>query len=66
MSDKSCVTNLLVFLETVTDFVDKGLNLDVIYFAFFMAFDTVPYLRLIKKIRAHSMGGKILKWIENW
>ena len=47
LSDKSCVTNLLVFLETVTDYVDKGLNLDVIYFAFFMAFDTVPYLRLI-------------------
>ena len=66
MSNKSCVTNLLEFLETVTDYVDKGFNLDLIYLYFSKAFDTVPHLRLIEKIKAHSIGGKILKWIESW
>ena len=69
MSNTSCVTNLLGFLETVTGYilnVDKELNLDRNYLNFFKAFDTVPHLRLIEKIKAHSIGGKVLKWIENW
>ena len=64
MSNKSCVTNLLEFLETVTDYIDKGFNQDLIYLDFSKAFDTVPHLRLIENIKAHSIGGKILKWIE--
>ena len=64
MSNKSCVTNLLEFLETVTDFVDKGFNLDLIYLDFSKAFDTVPHLRLIEKINAHSIGGKILNELK--
>ena len=61
MSNKSCVTNLLEFLETVRDFVDKGYNLDLIYLDFSQAVDTAPHLRLIEKINARSIGGKILK-----
>ena len=34
MSNKSYVTNLLEFLATVTDYVDKGFNLDLIYLDF--------------------------------
>ena len=60
------VTNLLEFLKTVADCVDKGFILDNIYLDFFKAFDTVPLLRLIEKIMAHSICGKILKWIKNW
>ena len=69
MSNTSCVTNLLGFLETVTGYilnVDKELNLDRYYLNFFKAFDTVPHLRSIEKIKAHSIGGKVLKWIESW
>ena len=42
MPNKSCATNLLVFLETVTKAVDEGKNVDVIYLDFAKAFDLVP------------------------
>jgi len=30
------------------------------------AFDKVPHARLICKLKAHGISGKILTWIENW
>ena len=39
MSKRSCLTNLLVFLETVTDYIDKGYPGDALYLDFQKAFD---------------------------
>ena len=41
-------------------------QLDVIYLDFQKAFDKVPHARLIKKVNAHGINGKILTWIEAW
>ena len=45
-SNKSCLTNLLEFLEYVTDAVDQDKPVDVIYLDFQKAFDKVPHQRL--------------------
>ena len=45
---KSCLTNLLCFLEEITEFVDDGSPVDVIYLDFQKAFDKVSHQRLIK------------------
>lgn len=66
MKGKSCLTNLLEFLEDVTDKIDKGEPVDVIYLDFAKAFDKVPKHRLIAKIKAHGVNGSIAKWIEEW
>ena len=29
---RSCLSNLLAFLDKVTDYVDKGINVDIIFF----------------------------------
>jgi Reverse transcriptase (RNA-dependent DNA polymerase) len=52
MKGRSCVTNLLVFLEAVTEEVDQGNQepVDVIYLDFQKAFDKVPHRRLMKKV----------------
>jgi len=63
---KSCLTNLLVFIEEVTNYLDSGYPVDVIYLDFQKAFDKVPHRRLILKLAAHGIGGEVLKWIENW
>ena len=63
---KSCVTNLLEFLEEVTKDIDEGKPVDIIYMDFMKAFDKVPHKRLIKKIKQHGIGGKLLRWIEQW
>jgi Reverse transcriptase (RNA-dependent DNA polymerase) len=66
MNRRSCVSNLLCYLEKVTSEIDKGKAVDVIYLDFAKAFDTVPHERLKKKLRAHGIGGKLLKWIAAW
>jgi len=65
--NKSCVTNLLVFVEEVANYLDSRYPVDVIYLDFQKAFDKVPHKRLIlKKLGAHGIDGKLLEWIEKW
>ena len=66
MKHKSVTTNLLEFLEKVTATVDGGNPLDIIYLDFSKAFDKVPRLRLIEKLKAHSICGNLLRWISAW
>jgi hypothetical protein len=66
LKDRSCVTNLLEFLEEATTVVDGGAAFDIIYLDFAKAFDKVPIKRLLKKVRAHGISGQILHWIESW
>jgi ribonucleases P/MRP protein subunit RPP40 len=66
MQGKSCLTNLLDFFDCVTKGIDENNAVDVIYLDFAKAFDKVPHCRLIRKIRAHGISGKIVSWIEQW
>ena len=66
VKNRSCLTNLLLFLDFVHEYVDKGIPVDVIYLDFRKAFDKVPHCRLLMKVRAHGIGGHIADWIQNW
>jgi len=66
MPKKSCLINLLEFLEYVTNAVDCGEAIDVIYLDFQKAFDKVPHVRLLKKLEAHGITGSLLNWIGEW
>ena len=63
---KSCLTNLLCFLEEITKWVDDGSPVDVIYLEFQKAFDKLPHQRLISKLKSHGMGNSLINWIEQW
>ena len=63
---RSCLTNLLCFLEEITKWVDDGSPVYVIYLDFQKAFDEVPHQRLILKLKSHGMGNSIVNWIEQW
>ena len=65
MAKKSCTTNLLEFLEKITAEVDKGYAMDIVYLDFSKAFDVVPHERLLKKMEAHGVCGRILDWIRD-
>ena len=54
------------FFYEVTNTVDEGVPMDVIYLDFSKAFDLVPKFRLIIKLSTHGIQGKILVWIKNW
>ena len=66
MNGRSCCTNLLEFLETVTATVDGGKAMDVVYLDFAKAFDKVPWERLMAKVRAHGIHPQLARWIEAW
>ena len=66
MANKSCLTNLLEYLEVLTCLVDAGHNVDVVYMDFAKAFDKVPHQRLLRKIAAHGIEGSVLQWISAW
>jgi hypothetical protein len=66
MARKSCTTNLLEFLETLTRTVDEGNAMDVIFLDFAKAFDKVPHRRLLAQLEAHGVKGKVLRWIGAW
>jgi hypothetical protein len=63
---KSCLTNLLEFTEKVAEKLDSGEPVDVIYLDFQKAFDKVPHERLLSKLKAIGINGKLLRWIRQW
>ena len=66
MPKRSCLTNLLEFLEVVTEDLDKGIPTDVLYLDFSKAFDRVPHSRLLEKLDGHNIRGNVKNWIGNW
>ena len=66
MKKRSCLTNLLEYIENLTDLVDRGHAVDVVYLDFSKAFDKVPHERLAVMLQAHGISGKILDWIKSW
>ena len=63
---RSCLTNMLCFLEEITKWIDVGSPVDIIYLDFQKAFDKVPHQRLLLKLKAHGIGDSITYWIEQW
>ena len=63
---RSCLTNLLHYLETLTSLLDAGHNVDVFYLDLSKAFDRVPHQRLLAKVKCHGVEGNIYNWIKSW
>jgi len=63
---RSCLTNLLSFMEKVAEYLDSGEPVDVVFLDFQKAFDKVPHKRLIERLRDIGIKGKLLSWIEEW
>ena len=66
LAGKSCLTNLLEYLNVLTRLVDEGHSVDVLYLDFSKAFDKVPHSRLLDKLAAVGIGGAVLQWIQAW
>ena len=44
----------------------RGQAADIVFLEFTKAFDKVPGKRLLRKLRAHGIGGKLYSWIKAW
>ena len=66
MPGRSCSTNLITFLDRVTEIVDRGKAADIFYLDFAKTFDKVPHKKLVYKMYNKGIQGNILRWFENW
>ena len=66
LSGRSCLTNLLEYLEYVTCKIDEKKPVDVIYLDFSKAFDKVPHARLLMKLKNMGFETSITNWIKEW
>ena len=49
-----------------TKALDDGHSVDILYFDFAKAFDSVPHNRLISKLQGCGISGKLLAWVKNF
>ena len=66
VSGRSCITQLLEVMDSWTEVVDEGGSVNVIYTDFQKAFDSVPHRRLMIKVSACGIRGKLLRWIDDF
>jgi hypothetical protein len=57
---------LLKVVDKITEMLDQGGAVDMVYLDFAKAFDTVPHKRLIMKLEGYGVTGNLLEWIREF
>lgn len=65
-SGKSIETATYQFIQTVNENMDKGNEVVGLFFDLSMAFDTVNFQFLIKKLHALGIRGVLLDWVQSY
>lgn len=63
---RSTSTQLLHVYHNISDAVDKGDQVDMIYLDFSKAFDRVPHHLLLHKLKMYGFHGTLLKWFRSY
>ncbi|CAM5117140.1 unnamed protein product [Natator depressus] len=63
---RSCLTNLIAFYDEITDSVDEGKAVDVLFLDFSKAFDTVSHSILVSKLKKYGLDERTIRWVESW
>ena len=66
MGGRSTTLQLLKVLVHWTTILDNGGTIDIIYTDFMKAFDKVPHIRLITKLRSYGISNQTCVWVKNF
>ena len=66
ISARSTETLLTSFYDFVSASIDNGRCVDVVFFDFAKAFDTVPHQTLVSRIASCGITGTLLRWISDF
>jgi len=70
LPNKSCISQLLTAMNHLTESLNSGYSVDIIYFDFSKAFDSVPHYRLLTKLRFYGICMWkfviLATWLFNW
>ncbi|CAM4373646.1 unnamed protein product [Caretta caretta] len=64
--EKSCLTNLIAFYDEITDSVDEGKAVDMLFLDFSKAFDTVSHSILVSKLKKYGLDEWTIRWVQSW
>ena len=64
MKGRSCLTQLLLHIDTILNNMLENKDTDVIYLDFAKAFDKVDHQILLKKLHGFGVRGKLLTWLN--
>jgi ribonucleases P/MRP protein subunit RPP40 len=65
-NQRSCETQLLGLIHELSEQLDSGKQVDLIFLDFAKAFDTVPHKRLISKLQHYKLNPLLINWIANY
>ena len=66
VNQKSCFSNILETVDTIISMLEDGHPVDVFYFDFCKAFDSVPHYRLLTKLENYGISGSTLRIIQDF
>ena len=66
MKNKLCHSNLLEFLEFVSESVNKGVPIDIFHLDLKKVFHGVPHRRLLSTVSAIIINGMVSQLIAKW
>ena len=66
LAGRSTTLQLLHVMDEWTEALDEGKMIGVIYFDFKKAFDTVPYHRLLGKLKSYGISQNTLNWMKDF
>ena len=62
----STTLQLLTIMDEWTEILERGGKIDVVYFDFQKAFDTVPHRRLIELMKHYQIENSVVTWISDF
>ena len=66
LPQKSTVSNLIEYMNSITKTLDSGHPVDSIYIDFAKCFDKISHRHLLHKVSKYGIEDKILDWLTNW
>lgn len=64
--ERSTTSNLVTFINDISEVIDNNKQTDTIYTDFKKVFDRVPHDILLKKLAVYGFSGSMLNWMKSY